>query len=321
MKLNVVQKLFYKFFGVMLALVYAIGGGVVAPSTDDPISILDAENVKLTFAAIADPQVSNYMFGRYRVFEAACMDLKAADYDYDAVLMLGDIAENGLAEEYQLAYDKLSGINTRYIAVSGNHDIRLRDYENATARFTAFANALNEDESMTQLRHVDVINGYKFITLGSDSSVFEESYISDEQLQWLDTELKTAAGKPTFVLCHQPLVLTHGLPDTWNSPSETAGSVGAQNDILIEIMNKYENVIFISGHLHTGFVDFLYEKAGKVHLVNLPSFSIENKTGDYNAAGLGFIAEVYDNEIIFRARDFAKGIWVPEHDIHIAFTA
>ncbi len=315
MTLNIIQKLFYKLFLLILSLVYSVSGGVVAPSTEDPIKVLDEETVQLTFATVADPQVSNYMFARYRTFEAACMDLKTGSYD--AVLLLGDIAENGLKEEYQLVFDGLSGIDTRYIAITGNHDIRLRLYSQSSDRFKEFANALNGDESMTEMHHSEVINGYKFITLGSDKTKFEETYLSQEQLDWLDSELAAENGKLTFVLCHQPLKLTHGLPDTWNSPSETAGSVGEQNDELIAIMSKYENVVFITGHLHTGFVDFLYEEKEGIHLVNVPSFSIENKSGDYNEAGLGFIAEVYEEEVIFRARDFARGIWVPEHDIHI----
>ncbi|MBR3954686.1 MAG: metallophosphoesterase [Clostridia bacterium] len=317
MTLNIIQKLFYKLFLLILSLVYSVSGGVVAPSTEDPIKVLDEETVQLTFATVADPQVSNYMFNRYRVFEAACMDLKAAEYDYDAVLLLGDVAENGLAEEYQLVLDKLAGLNTRYISITGNHDIRLRAYSQSVSRFTSFANALNNDDKMTQFHQTEVINGYKFITLGSDKTMFEEAYLSQEQLDWLDDELHAENGNLTFVLCHQPLKLTHGLPDTWNSPSETAGSVGEQNDELIAIMSKYENVVFITGHLHTGFADFLYEEKEGIHLVNVPSFSIENKSGDYNEAGLGFIAEVYEEEVIFRARDFARGIWVPEHDIHI----
>ena len=316
MSMNFVQKIFYKLFCLFLSLVYSISGGVVAPSTEDPIKVLDEENVQLTFATVADPQVSNYMFARYRTFEAACMDLQTGTYD--AVLLLGDVAENGLEEEYQLVFDKLSGIDTRYIAITGNHDIRLRLYSQSSDRFKEFANALNGDESMTEMHHSEVINGYKFITLGSDKTKFEEAYLSQEQLDWLDDELHAEDGNLTFVLCHQPLKLTHGLPDTWNSPSETAGSVGDQNDQLFEILNKYENVVFLTGHLHTGFADFLYEEKDGVHLVNVPSFSIENKTGDYNEAGLGFIAEVYEEEVIFRARDFAKGLWVPEHDIHIA---
>ena len=316
MALNFFQKIFYKFFCLILSLVYSIGGGIVAPSTEDPIKVLDEEQVQLTFATVADPQVSNYMFARYRTFEAACMDLKTGSYD--AVLLLGDIAENGLKEEYQLVFDGLSGIDTRYIAITGNHDIRLRLYSQSSDRFKEFANSLNGDESMTEMHHSEVINGYKFITLGSDKTKFEETYLSQEQLDWLDDELHAENGKLTFVLCHQPLKLTHGLPDTWNSPSDTAGSVGEQNDQLFEILNKYENVVFVTGHLHTGFGEYLYEIKDGVHLVNVPSFTIENKTGAYNEPGLGFIAEVYDDEVIFRARDFARGIWVSEYDIHIA---
>lgn len=315
MVLNLIQKLFYKLFLLILSLVYSVSGGVVAPSTEDPIEALNAEQVQLTFATVADPQISNYMFARYRVFEATCMDLKTGNYD--AVLLLGDIAENGLEDEYQHVYDNLSGMDTRYLAVTGNHDIRLRLYSQSSKRFSNFVNALNNDDSMTAMHHSEVINGYKFIMLGSDKTKFEESYLSQEQLDWLDSELAAENGKLTFVLCHQPLKLTHGLPDTWNSPSETAGSVGEQNDELIAIMSKYENVVFITGHLHTGFTDFLYETKEGIHLVNVPSFTIKNKTGDYNEAGLGFIAEVYEDEVIFRARDFAKGIWVSEHDIHI----
>lgn len=317
MSLNLIQKLFYKLFCWILSLVYSISGGVVAPSTEDPIDVLNADTVQLTFATVADPQISNYMFARYRVFEAACMDLKAAEYEYDAILILGDVAENGLTEEYQLVLDGLSGLHSRYIAITGNHDIRLRLYSQSSERFCEFANALNNDESMTEMHHSEVINGYKFITLGSDKTKFEEAYLSQEQLDWLDDELHGENGKLTFVLCHQPFADTHGLPDTWNSPADKAGSVGDQNDQLFEILNKYENVVYISGHLHTGFADFLYEEKDGVHLVNVPSFAIGNKTGEYNEAGLGFIAEVYSDEVIFRARDFAKGVWVPEHDIHI----
>ena len=316
MILNIFQKLFYKLFCLVLSIVYSVSGGVVAPSTEDPITALDAEQVQLTFATVADPQISNYMFKRYRTFEATSMDLKTGNYD--AVLLLGDIAENGLEDEYQLVFDKLSGMDTRYLAVTGNHDIRLRLYSQSSKRFSNFVNALNNDDSMTAMHHSEVINGYKFIMLGADKTKFEESYLNQEQLDWLDSELAAENGKLTFVMCHQPLKLTHGLPNTWNSPSETAGSVGEQSDALLDIMSKYENVVFITGHLHTGFADFLYENIEGVHLVNVPSFTINNKEGEYNEAGLGFIAEVYAEEIIFRARDHARGIWVPEYDIKIA---
>ena len=50
----------------------------------------------------------------------------------------------------------------------------------------------------------------------------------------------------------------------------------------------------------------------------MPSVSVANFGGEYNSNGTGFVAEVYDNEVIFRARNFSNGKWIPEHDIVIS---
>ena len=125
MSLNIVQQVFFKLFALIMSMVYSFNGGVVAPSTDDIIKAKDPDSVKLAFATVADPQVSNYMFDRYQSFQEACIDLRNAE-GLDAIVGVGDIAENGLAEEYQLAYDELKDIDARFIMASGNHDIRLR---------------------------------------------------------------------------------------------------------------------------------------------------------------------------------------------------
>lgn len=312
-----VQKFFFRLFAFIISVIYSASGGYTAPSTETPIDT-SRDGANLVFAALADPQISNYMFGRYPVLQAAGDDLHASKHPIDAVIISGDIAENGLAEEYQLVYDELSGLDARYLCASGNHDIRLRLYSQSVERFTAFANALNGDEAMKELHFSEVVNGYKFIVLGSDKTVFEEAYFTDAQLEWLESEIAGENGKPVFVIAHQPLKLTHGLPTTWGSGSnKAAGHIGDQSDAIEEIITKYDNVVFITGHLHSGLGEYTYETKGKAHLVNLPSLCIENKDGSYNDAGTGYMVEVYDNEILFRARDFAKGIWVPDYDIKI----
>ena len=146
-------------------------------------------------------------------------------------------------------------------------------------------------------------------------ATFEEAYISDAQLEWLDSEIAAENGKPTFVICHQPLKLTHDLPNTWgNGTNLNAGSVGDQSDEIKEILTKYENVVFITGHLHTGFGDASYETIDNLHIVNVPALSIDNKDGKYNGSGLGYIVEVYDEEIIFRARNLETGEWLTDYN-------
>ncbi len=313
-----VQKFFFKLLSLLIAAFYSINGALVPPSEQTPIQAKNPDEVKLVFATIADPQMSNYILSRVPTFQAACMDLKNAECKLDAVVGAGDIAENGLAEEYQLIYDNISGIDTRYIMAIGNHDVRLRNYKAVVSRFTGFINALNGDNAVSSLHYSETINGYKIIVLGTDRTEFEESYLSDSQLAWLDAELEAANGEPAFVVCHQPLRDTHNVDVAWNSPIDGAGTVGKQSAALREILVKHKNVIYINGHLHEGLGAYSFEKLGEAsYSVNVPSFSVGNSDGEYNDAGTGFIVEVYDGEVIFRARDFAKGIWVPEYDITI----
>ena len=314
---TMVQKIFFKLFTIFFAMSVSVSGTVVPPSTETLIKAKDADNVKLVFAAFGDTQISNYMFDRYKAFSAAMEDLHAGEGVLDAVIVAGDVVENGLAEEYQLVYDGLSGIeDCRYIMAAGNHDIRLRSYKQVVKRFTEFSNALNNNvDPVDALHFSERINGYKFIVIGSDKATFEEAYISDEQLDWLDSELAAENGAPTFVICHQPLKLTHDLPNTWgNGTNLNAGSVGDQSDEIKEILTKYDNVVFITGHLHTGFGDASYETIDNLHIVNVPALSIENKDGKQNGSGLGYIVEVYEDEIIFRARNLETGKWLTDYD-------
>lgn len=327
MTTSLLAKFAYKLLTLFVSVVYSFTA-YVAPSTADPIQGCKENGANATVVAWADPQLSNYMSKRFQPLDAACEDLANAGEGVDALLIAGDIAENGLRCEYEYITEKLSTAKVgSFIMAVGNHDVRLRYYKNTVKNFTAFTNNLNanygdEDFTIDSLHYTYNVKGYTFIVLGTDRTEFEESYFNEAQLEWLDKELAkaTANDKPVFVVCHQSLKLTHGLPDTWNSPSETAGSVGEQSDELKAIMNKYNNVFMISGHLHTGLGQYTYEKIDNFHSINLPSTTIVNKDGDYNNAGIGFMIEIYNNNVLFRARDFAQGKYIPEYDINIPLT-
>ena len=333
MSLNLIQQFFFKLFTFIVTTIYSFNGGVVAPSTEAPIKAVDPDNVKLTFVTVADPQISNYMFDRYQVLQEAVIDLKNAECDFDAIVGIGDIAENGLAEEYQLVLDEFKDIDARYIMATGNHDTRLRNYKQMVNRFTKFTNALNGEESKGldayaegKLAYAEEVNDYKFIVMGADKASFEEAYISEAQLEWLDAELASAdADKPVFVLLHQPLKLTHNLPNNWgNGTNKEAGSVGEQSDAIKSILAKNganKTVVLITGHLHAGFSEFSYEKIDTFHSFNVPALNIDNKDGAEggDGSGLTYIVEVYDDEILFRARNLEEGKWMPQFDTTISY--
>ena len=69
-------------------------------SKDEPITFKDSENVKLSFATIADTHLINNEIAEKNlanVFE----DIANSKEKFDAFLMAGDIAEYGLKNEYK----------------------------------------------------------------------------------------------------------------------------------------------------------------------------------------------------------------------------
>ncbi len=312
-----------KLFSLCLCVMYFFTP-YSAPSEENPIDTLNSEKVRLVVAAFADSQISNYMLKRDRYLKSAGEDLSNSKCGIDALLIAGDIAENGLQCEYDRVYEHISNTGVKnYILSVGNHDVRLRNYKNTVSRFTDYVNKLNEnagsDIRIDSLNYSAEINGYHFLVLGTDRTEFEESYLSESQLQWLDSSLSiySEKNKPVFVMVHQTFKNTHGLPGTWNSPFDAAGTIGKQSEKLFEIMNKYQNVIMITGHLHTGIGEYTYEKIGNIHSVNLPSITIDNKDGVCNDNGIGFMIEVYDGEVIFRARNFSRGEYIKDCDFSV----
>ncbi len=313
-----------KLFALVISLFY-IANPYVAPATSDPIDNLSSD-VKLTAVVWADPQISNYILERHPVFRAASEDIANSSVELDAMILAGDMAENGLQCEFDEVYNFISAAPIKnYIMATGNHDIRLRLYKQSLSRFADFTNRLNQNAGSSleidAMHYSYEVNGYTFIVMGSDKTEFEEAYISPEQLEWLDSSLAAATGKgkPVFVILHQVIDKTHGLPNTWGSivPIDGAGSVGEQSDDIKAILNKYSEVILITGHMHTGMGQYTYEKVGNFHSVNLPSLTITNKDGDCNGPGIGYMMEVYNNKVVFRARNFAQGEYLPEYDIVI----
>lgn len=321
--------LMYKLLIWFISFTSLFGGVLSAPATDDPITILDKENVNMTAVLWGDPQVSDYMADRHQFTKNAAIDVANSAETFDALVMAGDITENGKGAEYQLVLDYLSVIDNveHNIYTVGNHDVRLRAYSQVVDTFSEFCLAADEKLDLDALAYKEgklsytyEVNGYTFVVLGTDKSVFEESYFSDECLAWFDAELAkaTADGKPVFVVLHQPLKNTHNVQNAWNSPDDKAGTVGAQSDALLNIMNKYENLFLITGHLHMGFSpEWSIHKIGNFWGVNLPGIGPNNADGEYNESGIGYMMEVYDSKIVFRARDFAAGKYLPEFDVTI----
>ncbi|MCC9194284.1 phosphodiesterase [Arthrobacter sp. zg-Y916] len=126
--------------------------------------------------------------------------LESAERKPEAIIFTGDLTDKGEAE----AYDHLRSIvepaadkmGAKVIWVMGNHD----------RRETFKERLLDEAPSMAPLDRVYEVNGLRIITLDSTVPGYHHGELSDAQLTWLRSQLRTPAAEGTILALHHPPV-------------------------------------------------------------------------------------------------------------------
>ena len=262
-------------------------GSLPELSTAEPI--VKQPDALFTFAVFGDPQVSHYMFAREATFYATCRDLKTMPEPLDALCIVGDIAENGMSCEYRMVAKILNEVSDKIPPQKGKYWFAC-DFD-----------------------------ACRFLIMGSDRGSFEGAHISHRQLKWLESELTDAEeqNKPVFVMNHQPLKKTNGLPGAWQGVGSWRGSVGHRSEALRTVLSAHKNVFFLTGHLHQGVCPNSFEDYGSYKCLNVPTVGANNH-GSCNALSQGYIISVFRDRVEMRARLFGTGEYVPE-DIPNAF--
>ncbi len=334
--LKVILSVLTSFVCLLSSSIFGNFAGSVEPKKED---------CKMTFAAISDIHIMEYTekSGRLTLLEMGLYDMENAKTPLDALVIPGDYTQHGRRVQYEKLEATLKKYNPakNILITTGNHDMWSpdeqgeRSFVEAEKLFIEY-NEKIADRKIDKTYYSEVINGYTFIAVGSEGSLEDDPVISDAQLLWLDAELAkaTADGKPVFVVSHWPFAGTHGLPNTWNgAPADevipdldpATGGMGERNDDVYNIMNKYQNVVLVNGHVHNGIVndkeDTVYgyssvEKVGNIHSVSLPVYHTVTNRGRM-AMGMGFVFEVYENEIIIRSRSFSGGVWYTQNEFTI----
>ncbi len=275
----------------------------------------------INFAVISDIHMTDET-ARRDMLELGLYDMDKAEQKLDALVLAGDTTDMANSKQYALVEEAFSKYTPadNIIMAMGNHDT-WNDEDINDDRYIESERLFIEYNKKIAGRDIDkvyystTVNGYTFIVLGSEED-HTYGYISSEQLTWLDDELSKASvqGKPIFVISHWPLADTHGLPDSWGSnPADGTFAENISVDIN-SILQKYENVFLISGHVHNGAAkESIYgyssvETYGNVTSINLPSYMYPGIKGSVSN-GNGFVFEVYDDEVIIRTRNFSGGVW------------
>lgn len=310
--------------------------------------IKDAEeNCRLSFAAISDTHIDEKTsFISDGMLELGLIDMEKAEDRLDAVVIDGDITNHGYIEQWDIVASSFNkyDVTDNLFLVTGNHDTwgpNRDDFTNpddgVLVTFTKYNKSIAGRE-ISNMYYSDIVNGYYFIALGSEED-HTCAYVSDTQLQWFAAEMEKASKTelPIFVFFHQSINGTHGLPYNWelnkDDPADKGG-IGDQSDAVVEILKKYDNVIYTSGHIHAGLkaaddkgllgadyatVEYMENNHGNnITLVNLPSFTNPDVIhGGHLSNGCGFVYEVYDNYVLLRARNFGAGTWLTNYDVKI----
>lgn len=253
----------------------------------------------------------------------------------DVFITVGDTTSAGSPVNWDLVrtcFKNVPDAAKKIILAVGNHDgwNDEDNYEAARAEyFSAYRDICKREINTTYFS--EVINGYYFICIGSDSDSGCAAAISDTQMNWFRAKMKKAGqtNKPIFVFCHQSLNGRHGLPRTWDRHEDpnrplTDGGIGDRSDEVAQILKAYKNVFYFSGHSHMGLCgeDMLkkegystFENEDGVTLINLPSLSCGNHHGELQGLGMGFQLEIYDTKVVLRPKNYISGKWIKKLNI------
>lgn len=320
--MTVVKAIFTHFFAFIMSFVITL-----VPYGGRQANVLKTLNddCKLNLAMISDTHIEMTDIFRQVFLIQGLKNISKAESHADAVLVDGDLTNYADEDSLSRYYDIIKKYSSSpVINVAGNHDIGHAGDRGVTdiSRQQAKENFIRYNNEYMGVEDQDVyysleINGYKFIVLGDESigaGHFDTISMSDEQLDFLRNELAegTANGLPVFVCCHWPIEAINGEDVIW-----PGSGIETWRYDLHSIMKEYDNVFYISGHMHTGVKATLVEKwfdlcnaeqVDGVTYINLPCYGIVNMFG-LPWPGTGAQLEVYENEVVFRPLCYLTQNW------------
>jgi 3',5'-cyclic AMP phosphodiesterase CpdA len=251
------------------------------------------EKLIMSFVAVSDIHVETNNPDSYQAFSDILEGIKAGK-NHDAVVYLGDNVMNGQLTENLLFYTgvKAAKPSENNYVLMGNHDIGNGhgDYNELCDNYIK-NNRRFLGNDLDKPYYYKVLNGCYMICLASEELSVNTCIMSEEQLLWLENVLDEADGEnaPIFVFNHHPI----------------DSLTGVESDALVNLLNKYDRVLYIHGHTHYQMAESSFRNVGGVDTINLPRSS---EVVDYEP-GDGIVVEIYEDEILVRGRNFIDGEW------------
>jgi 3',5'-cyclic-AMP phosphodiesterase len=153
----------------------------------------------------------------------------------DAVLLSGDLADNGTDAEYEQLRDLLAPLEAPLYILPGNHDDR-------RALRRHFGLAGTDGDPVQYSADLGVL---RLVVLDTTRPGEDPGVLDAERLGWLDAELAAAPELPTLLAMHHPPLVT-GVP-AWDE----IGLPTADRRALGEVIERHRQVRrLVAGHVH-----------------------------------------------------------------------
>lgn len=252
------------------------------------------EELVMSFAAVSDIHVETNNPTAYKAYYDLLEGVKGGK-DIDATVFLGDNVMNGQVLEDVFFYLGLAAVKPaeNIFVAMGNHDIGNGegDYSKLNTKYI-FNNNFYLKNDIEKPYYYKVVNGCYMIFLAAEELTVNDCVMTEEQLVWLKGVLDEAAEKnaTTFVFNHHPLTYL----------------TGVESDSLKTLLQGYDNVLYIHGHIHNKLVAESFNNEDGVNTINLPR---STELTDYEP-GDGIVVEVYEDEVVVRGRDFITGEFI-----------
>lgn len=167
--------------------------------------------------------------------EAAVEAVRALPNRPDAVLVSGDLTDDGAEAGYRVARELLERLDAPLHVLPGNHDDR--------GRLRAAFNLPGEGDE--PVRYSVDVGKLRLVVFDSNVPGQDPGRYGPAQLRWLDAELGAQPERPTLLALHHPPLAT-GIEE-WDGINLEPG----QRPLLAEVVARHPQLrAIVGGHLH-----------------------------------------------------------------------